>query len=326
MDLIANTLPDELPRYRQALGSFLTGITVVTTIDSAGNDRGVTANSFTSVSLDPPLVLFCIDKRAASYDAFTTSGGYAIHILGSDQQDVAKNFASKSPRKFAGLTLRRSATGVPILESAHTVLDCLPHQVIDAGDHAVIIARVAAFAIEDKRPLGFYQGKMQSFSTEDEIALSAGPTGSTLRVLWLVETLGGDVVLRRGDAGSVLPSACLAAHDLYDAKLSESASHTIGATVVIDFLFSVYGSPDGSLTHVYRGRANPSDEGVMHLRAHHELVPADEAVSRIADVTEAAVLTRYVNERGDSTFGIYAGSIDTGSVATIDGTVAPRPL
>jgi flavin-dependent trigonelline monooxygenase, reductase component len=316
-DMIATTLPTELPRYRQALGSFLTGVTVVTTIDSGGHDRGMTANSFTSVSLDPPLILFCIDRRAASYDAFTTAAGYAVHILGSHQQEIAKRFASKSAHKFANLRIRRSATGAAILDDAHAVLDCAAHEVVAAGDHAVIIARVNAFAIEDKRPLGFYQGKMQSFNAEGELARSVLPGIPRLCVLWLLETLAGEIVVSEDGGRSTLPSSVVHPEHLHDAALSAAASTTLGAPVVIDFLYSVYGSPSESLTLVYRGRLDPSGNGVTGLTPPHHLVPAEQAGKALSDVTERAVAERYINERGDMSFGIYAGSIETGSVATI---------
>ena len=309
--LIEAALPDELPRYRQALGSFLTGVTVITTRDADGNDRGMTANSFTSVSLDPPLVLFCIDKRAASYGAFTAAPGYAVHILGSHQQDIAKTFASKSPEKFAGLTLTRSGTGMAILEDAHAVLDCSVHDVVEAGDHAVIIARVDAFAVKDTRPLGFYQGKMTSFRAEDELASIAATGAARPRVLWLLETLGGQIVLQ----DNALPESSIPTDDLHDERLSEAASDAIGAPVAVDFLYSVYGSPTDTLTLVYRGRVDPSGAGTAPLR--HRLVAADDAAAAVTDPTERAVVERYVAERGDLSFGIYAGSIDTGTVATL---------
>jgi flavin-dependent trigonelline monooxygenase, reductase component len=317
-DMTAVNLPGELPRYRQALGSFLTGVTVITTRDADGNDRGMTANSFTSVSLDPPLVLFCIDRRAASHPAFTAAPGYAVHILGSHQQDLAALFASKSPDKFAGLEISRSSTGMAILADAHAVLDCSAHDVVDAGDHAVVIARVEAFAVRDVRPLGFYQGKMASFHAEDELAALAAAGTTRPRVLWLLETLSGGIVLRDSATGATLPESSVPTGDLHDERLAAAATATIEAPVAVDFLYSVYGSASDTLTLVYRGRVDPAGSGYA-LAQHHRALPANTAALAVTDDTERAVLERYVAERGDLSFGIYAGSIDTGSVATIAG-------
>jgi flavin-dependent trigonelline monooxygenase, reductase component len=314
-DLTTTDLPAELPRYRQALGAFLTGVTVVTTVDADGNDRGMTANSFTSVSLDPPLVLFCIDRRAASFDAFAGAAGYVVHILGSHQQELAKTFATKSPDKFDGLTLRRSSAGAAIIDEAQAVLDCVAHDVVHAGDHAILVARVVAFAAEPMRPLGFYQGKMLSFHAEDELA-KATAGASNLRVLWLLETLAGDVVLRSEGARMCLPSSSLPAGGLDDAALSAAAETAVGAPVAVDFLYSVYGSASDSLTLVYRGRVDPAGSGYAPA-PHLRMLTADTAAPAVTDETERAVVERYVAERGDESFGIYAGSIDTGSVATI---------
>ena len=322
--MISTTLPRELPRFRQALGSFMTGVTVITTRDASGHDRGMTANSFTSVSLDPPLVLFCIDRRAASYEAFTAAPGYVVHILGSHQQELAQAFASKSPEKFSGLQLERSSTGMAVLADAHAVLDCVAHDVVEAGDHAVIIARVEAFAIADQRPLGFYQGKMQSFNTEDELARSATTGASRPCVLWVMETLAGEIALRRDHDETSLPSSSVTAGELDDARLGKVAAQTLGAPVVIDFLYSVYGSPSDSLTLVYRGRIDPSGEGIA-LSPGHVLVAAKDAAETVSDETQRSVLERYVAERGDLSFGIYAGSIETGSIATIAVTSATTP-
>ncbi|OCB12081.1 hypothetical protein A5717_18165 [Mycolicibacterium porcinum] len=309
-------MPAALPQYRQALGSFLTGVTVITTIDPDGNDRGMTANSFTSVSLDPPLVLFCVDRRAASYEAFTTAPGYAVHILGSHQQDLAMVFASKSPTKFTDVQLARSSSGVALIDDAHVVFDCSPYEVVEAGDHAVIIARVESFAVEDGRPLGFYHGKLASFHAEDELANIAANNASRPRVLWLLETLRGEIVLSGNAPDVSLPESSMPTEHLHDAGLADAASDTIGVPVSIDFLYSVYGSPGDSLTLVYRGRADPSGTGAT-LSARYRLVAADKAAQEVTDETECAVLERYLAERGDVSFGIYAGSIEVGSVATI---------
>ncbi|MBK4348819.1 flavin reductase family protein [Lacisediminihabitans changchengi] len=313
-----STQPElDVALYRQALGSFLTGVTVVTTVDQEGRDRGLTANSFTSVSLNPPLVLFCVDKRAGSYGCFRPEVGYVVHILGSEQQEIAKTFASRSGDKFDGLEVSRSTTGAPVLSDAHATLDCSVDSVVDAGDHAVIIGRVNAFHVEEKRPLGYYQGKMQSFNAEEELAAFANATGAALTVLWVVETRDGEMILaRRGDSFS-LPKSTLPTSRLHAAALSQAASEAIGVPVAIDFLYSIYGTDGDSLTLAYRGRVDPTGESSLVLRDDLTSEDAERAATLISDPGQSAVLQRYVDERGDANFGIYAGSIDVGSVATI---------
>lgn len=319
MEGFLRTEPElDVARYRQALGSFLTGVTVVTTVDREGRDRGLTANSFTSVSLNPPLVLFCVDKRAGSFECFASGVGYVVHILGSEQQELAKTFASKSPTKFEGIDLGRSTTGAAIIVGVHATLDCSVETVVEAGDHAVVIGRVNAFSVEEKRPLGFYQGKMQSFHAEEELAALARTSGSALNVLWLIETGAGAVILAEDSGRLRLPESSVPTGDLHSAALSEVASKTLGCRVGIDFLYSVYGAAGDSLTLVYRGRAEPSDDTVILLPEGFVQEDADSAATLLNDATQSAVLERYVNERGDTNFGIYAGSADLGEVAMIN--------
>jgi hypothetical protein len=137
--------------------------------------------------------------------------------------------------------------------------------------------------------------------------------------MWLLETLAGEIVLHDNASGTSLPESSIPTGDLHDARLSAAASDALGTPVAVDFLYSVYGSPSDTLTLVYRGRADPTGTGFAPP-ADHRLVDADTAAMAVTDPTERAVVERYVAERGDLSFGIYAGSIDTGSVATIAST------
>src|SRR5215468_12775742 len=100
--------------FRQAVGAFTTGVTVVTTCDDAGERYGLTANSFASVSLDPPLVLFCVDNRAPSLQGFIRSQHFAINVLASDQEEIARRFARSAEDKFDGLHWRVGIFGAPL--------------------------------------------------------------------------------------------------------------------------------------------------------------------------------------------------------------------
>ncbi|TIU20123.1 MAG: flavin reductase family protein, partial [Mesorhizobium sp.] len=110
--------------FRRALGSFLTGVTIVTTIGLEGEPRGFTANSFTSVSLDPPLVLVCIAHKALGHPVFATSKSFAINILNEGQKAASGIFASKAPDKFASVDWRPGQTGSPILDGSVACFDC----------------------------------------------------------------------------------------------------------------------------------------------------------------------------------------------------------
>src|SRR5260370_4224474 len=109
--------------FRQAVGSFTTGVTVVTTCDDAGTRYGLTANSFASVSLEPPLVLFCVDQRASSLEGLNRSRHFAINVLASDQAEIALLFARPAEDKFAGLAWRVGLFGDPLLDRCHAHIE-----------------------------------------------------------------------------------------------------------------------------------------------------------------------------------------------------------
>jgi flavin-dependent trigonelline monooxygenase, reductase component len=144
---------------RRAFGSFPTGVTVVTTRDADGRPRGMTANSFASVSLEPALLLVCIGHGVASFPAFAQCRSFAVNVLRDDQQDVSALFASKSAMKFTDIGYATRQTGVPVLDDCLAWFDCTLHQRVDAGDHTVLFGEVRQFASGHAAPLGFSRGR-----------------------------------------------------------------------------------------------------------------------------------------------------------------------
>lgn len=147
--------------FRRACGQFLTGVTIVTVRASDGTPMGLTANSFTSVSLNPPLVLVCVDKGIGSYTAFRVGGTYAVHILGEDQADLSTRFASKGADKFGGLEWTEGLGGAPILPDYLTCMECRVVHAYEGGDHSILVGQVEWFTVRDQQrpPLGFFRGR-----------------------------------------------------------------------------------------------------------------------------------------------------------------------
>lgn len=142
---------------RQAFGRFATGVTVVTT----GTPQGpiaITANSFSSVSLDPPLVLWSIGRNSKRFAAFAACKHYAIHVLGADQSELCRRFA-RSGTDFAGLDLDHNDLGVPLLPHFLARFECAIADRFDAGDHMILLGRVLDMEIADGRPLVFSGGR-----------------------------------------------------------------------------------------------------------------------------------------------------------------------
>lgn len=145
--------------FRQAVGAFTTGVTVVTTSDDAGARYGLTANSFASVSLDPPLVLFCVDNRAPSLDGFHRSQHFAINLLASDQEEIARRFARPAEDKFSGLAWRVGIFGAPLLDRCIAHIECTMEHVIPSGDHEILIGRVHRVRVYEGEPLIFHRSR-----------------------------------------------------------------------------------------------------------------------------------------------------------------------
>jgi flavin reductase (DIM6/NTAB) family NADH-FMN oxidoreductase RutF/pimeloyl-ACP methyl ester carboxylesterase len=148
---------------RKAFGCFATGVTILTTIAKDGRPVGLTANSFCSVSLDPPLLLFCIDRRAGSLPAFEECDSFAVNILPTEQQDLSNAFVKKGVDRFADRGWETWEASVPIVQDAMAMFECDKHQVLDGGDHRIFIGMVRHVWFDpSKNPLLFFQGKYRS--------------------------------------------------------------------------------------------------------------------------------------------------------------------
>ena len=145
-------------QFRRALGAFVTGVTIVTTRAANGTDIGVTANSFNSVSLDPPMVLWSLARTAVSWPAFTQATAFAVHVLAVHQEELSSRFARRGEDKFSGLTMERGADGVPLLMGCSARFECRSAFQYDGGDHMIFVGEVLSFTHSEERPLAFHGG------------------------------------------------------------------------------------------------------------------------------------------------------------------------
>lgn len=157
--------------FRQVLGKYVTGVTVVTTCDAAGKWYGVTANSFTSVSMDPPLILWSLSQSSTSYAAFQSARYFAVNILGTEQQDISNRFARSSDSKFEGVDVQLNAHGVPLIDGSVAHLECQVAQCYAGGDHTIFLGQVDHLASSDRKPLAFYAGKYLRAAEESLLPL-----------------------------------------------------------------------------------------------------------------------------------------------------------
>ena len=148
----------DAPQFRQLLGRFATGVTVLTSRTPAGGPIGMTASSVASVSLDPPLVLVSVDKIHDMHAALERATHFVVNILSADQEALSRRFAATEPDRFRGVSYRENERGIAVLEGAVAHLECEKQTAVPGGDHSVFFGLVVGGTATDRRPLLYYRG------------------------------------------------------------------------------------------------------------------------------------------------------------------------
>jgi 3-hydroxy-9,10-secoandrosta-1,3,5(10)-triene-9,17-dione monooxygenase reductase component len=178
--------------FRDALGSFVTGVTIVTARDGEGRPFGLTANSFNSVSLDPPMVLWSLSLRSRTLPVFRDATSWAVHVLAADQQPMSDRFARPGEDKFAGLAVMDGPEGAPLIEGYAARFGCRARFEYEGGDHAIFLGEVVDFDRREAAPLIYHGGRYGR--------VMRAPTGEDLEREGLAETLGGELSLTASGA------------------------------------------------------------------------------------------------------------------------------
>jgi flavin reductase (DIM6/NTAB) family NADH-FMN oxidoreductase RutF len=151
-------MPVSKDEFRAALSRFASGVTVVTTRRKDNQPVGITVSAFASVSLDPPLILVCIDKRASVHDLLVEGAHFAVNILSEQQEHLSRRFASKDQDRFADIKHRAGAFGAPLVEGASASLECRVVGVYPGGDHSIVVGQVESTSLSEHPPLAYYRG------------------------------------------------------------------------------------------------------------------------------------------------------------------------
>ncbi len=300
-------MPPETKRtLRDAFGRFATGVTVVTTRQTDGTPRGFTANSFTSVSLDPPLLLVCIGKAAHSCETFAECAHFTVNILADDQKEVSGLFASQSPVKFENVKWHKNAQDMPVIDGALASFGCARHRLVDAGDHLILIGRVIDFETSDGDPLGYYKGAY--FDLGLNRAVTEAATTGDVTIAAVLAHRNGLYLQEEADGTVSLPSA-----PSTRALIKVFASGT--TAVELTQLYAVYQvSETGTQRIVYHARLQGDAEpGLTYFTLDN--LP----LSRVSDHAERSLLRRFAQEHQHGTFGIYQGTEVEGVVHRLSG-------
>ena len=163
---MSSAIPPESPHhpptaeaFRRACGRFATGVAIATTMDSGGTPCGLTISSFSSVSLDPPLVLFCIDRASQVLGAFEQAESFVINILDHSQRELSQRFATRQDDRFGGIAFRRGVSGAPVIPHSLAVIECRRQRVLDGGDHRIFLGEVLSIDAVDGDPLLYFAGR-----------------------------------------------------------------------------------------------------------------------------------------------------------------------
>lgn len=194
--------------FRAALGAFVTGVTIITTCDESGAPAGLTANSFNSVSLDPPMVLWSLALDSTSLDAFRQAKWWAVHVLAAGQEELSNQFARKDTQKFAGVTYTTGPGGIPLLEGFAARFVCRAAFEYEGGDHAIFLGAVEVFEQAPRAPLIYHQGRYGGVFPAAPPAADEAESVAALEQRGLVETVDG--ILRLTQEGRLVATGLVA--------------------------------------------------------------------------------------------------------------------
>jgi flavin reductase (DIM6/NTAB) family NADH-FMN oxidoreductase RutF len=296
--------PFDIREFRNALGGFVTGVTVVTTIVD-GRPIGFTANSFTSVSLDPPLILVCIGKSSSNYANFTQVDKFCVNVLAGNQRDVSRQFSAKGVDRFAGIAWSSGELDSPRIPGVGSWFDCTLHDRIDAGDHEILIGRVHEFGDEIGSPLAFCRGNYVLFELDRQILSLPNQRG---RFGAILETRQGIIFVPGKSPGSLaLPTASrLGTREASDGLFQVLSS--LGLAFELEFLFSVWEDKEERLNVFFRGNATGSPESERAVAVPLNALPLQEL-----SLDDQKLLIRYREESQNLRFSLYSGTHVSGN-------------
>ncbi|TDO95331.1 flavin reductase family protein [Marinomonas balearica] len=297
----------DVRELRNAFGSFLTGVTIVTAVSKSGEKVGFTANSFTSVSMDPPLLLVCPATRLSSYDIFESCDHFAVSILAEDQQDASNIFAGSKGDRFAQVAWHEDEFGSPLIDGAVTHFSCSSFQKVPAGDHLLLIGEVKGFSSSEKFGLGYAKGGYFSLGMEHK---AEEHTDAAIAQVGSLVEYQDALLLKKTSEGYSLPETSMAAGRSSQSSLKEYF-HSIGISAEVGQVFSVYEkSQTGSFSAYYRAEANSKCDV-----AECEFVSFD-ALSGVTFASSdiASMVSRYVEEKQNGVFRLYIGNEKEGEV------------
>ncbi len=305
---------DRTRNLRQALGSFPTGVTVVSCLDKNKNPLGFTANSFTSVSLDPKLISICIDKESFNIDSFSITKHFAVSVLSENQQSISTIFATPHEDRFKNIDWSTEETGSPIISGAVAWFDCNTQQVVDAGDHLILIGNIIAFDSTPKTPLMYLRGNYVNLGLEQKMLLAMENENTEIIVGAIIESSKKVLLLEDKKNGYLyFPSASRLGHTHDDESLL-GVLNNLNISINEHYLFSVFEKAEDKTSLIYyRAQAKAAMDTLNDFFYPFDAIPFD----KLSDEASRIMLKRYIKERELNAFGIFVGKESEGKVEAI---------
>ena len=293
--------------FRKALGKFATGITIVTTLDHNQNPRGFTANSFTSVSLNPPLILICIGDFNESLDLFKKSDFFAVNILNENQKEISNIFASPSKFKFKGIDWHSGKFSSPLIKNSIAWFECKNYNNLTAGDHLILIGEVKSFGEGNGFPLGYFQGSY--FSLNNTNSLVNVISKSTKTIIGVIFENNQSILFNEDPKTKVLTLPCVGENNEIASTSNLLKKYdSLGFKAKLDFVYSVYEDKKLDAVCIYYRSKISSDAPYGSKYINFFEIPWE----KIKDEALVIMLKRYVEESSHDNFAIYMGDEKSG--------------
>ena len=294
---------------RDAFGSFMTGVTVVTTKDASGQPVGFTANSFTSVSMQPPLLLVCPAKSLSFIDAFNHTDTFCVNILASHQQETSSLFASFQGDRFKHVDWHEDQHGCAVIDQSLAHFSCKRYAAYEGGDHLILVGEVKDFSVKQGQGLGYNRGGY--FSLDMERAAQRRDANSQVGVLLRHDNR---LLLLEDERGFRLPTVEISNQDDAVDSIVTFLRNEFATHIRVGNVYSVYGSAQHEDSIYYRASTDANFSDRFTAVALNDL-----QLQKYSSETEKVMIMRYVQEARLGNHKLYVGGRDMGMVHSLSG-------
>lgn len=301
----------DVKELRRAFGTYMTGVTVVTALNDEGVPVGFTANSFTSVSMDPPMLLICPGRNLSSFDVFSNTGRFAVSILAEGQEDVSNTFARSKGDRFNESSWTPDKHGCPLIDGAAATFSCEVNKTIEAGDHIILLGSIDAYSVTERNGLGYMNGNYFSLGLEQKADRHLEADEEALAGALVVQD--DNILVVQTPDGIKLPMVEIDQHG--DMRLSiKSYLKSSGFDSELGAVYSIFEDKQSNASYTYFLAADKnSAAGQLGEFISINQLPNANFVYQ----TESVMLKRFAEEYKNQRYNLYVGDEARGKLHKI---------